>query len=385
MRPITPSLVATSLLAATAITAPLAGATTVSYAPDGALLVTAAPGERNGLSLQTEYSGPRLVVYEGAASTGSATLVPGPGCEVQGTTAVVCPWTPSAGVRVDLGDGDDRAALSSELPPGAAITLAGGDGVDDLQASYDSGPVTLDGGAGNDKLVGGPAADTIAGGDGADALDGKGGADHLSGGAGDDTFTGDGTKSPAGDVIDGGPGVDKMQSDWMDSSVDDFPPVSVTLGGGADDGREGEGDDIRNVEGVTIVAGGSLTGTGVAERLENFQTYLPSRISGAGGNDVLKGGDGSDRIDGGAGDDDIDGGFGDDVIVGGAGRDLVSADRRNGDCGPLWCTFPYGNDTIDVRDGQRDSVTCGPGRDSVKADRIDVVSPDCERVRRTRR
>jgi hypothetical protein len=241
MRPITPSLVATSLLAATAITAPLAGATTVSYAPDGALLVTAAPGERNGLSLQTEYSGPRLVVYEGAASTGSATLVPGPGCEVQGTTAVVCPWTPSAGVRVDLGDGDDRAALSSELPPGAAITLAGGDGVDDLQASYDSGPVTLDGGAGNDKLVGG------------------------------------------------------------------------------------------------------------------------------------------------AGDDDIDGGFGDDVIVGGAGRDLVSADRRNGDCGPLWCTFPYGNDTIDVRDGQRDSVTCGPGRDSVKADRIDVVSPDCERVRRTRR
>lgn len=43
-----------------------------------------------------------------------------------------------------------------------------------------------------------------------------------------------------------------------------------------------------------------------------------------------------------------------------------------------------GNDVIDVRGGRRDVVDCGPGRDSVKADRRDVVARNCERVRRSR-
>jgi hypothetical protein len=40
-----------------------------------------------------------------------------------------------------------------------------------------------------------------------------------------------------------------------------------------------------------------------------------------------------------------------------------------------------GNDTIDARDGQRDVIDCGSGRDSVTADANDrLVS--CERVKR---
>ena len=41
-----------------------------------------------------------------------------------------------------------------------------------------------------------------------------------------------------------------------------------------------------------------------------------------------------------------------------------------------------GNDTINTRDGERDTVTCGPGRDRVRADRIDTVARDCEIVQR---
>jgi RTX calcium-binding nonapeptide repeat (4 copies)/WD40-like Beta Propeller Repeat len=43
-----------------------------------------------------------------------------------------------------------------------------------------------------------------------------------------------------------------------------------------------------------------------------------------------------------------------------------------------------GNDTIDVRGGGRDVVNCGPGRDTVLADRRDVIARNCERVRRSR-
>jgi hypothetical protein len=43
-----------------------------------------------------------------------------------------------------------------------------------------------------------------------------------------------------------------------------------------------------------------------------------------------------------------------------------------------------GNDVIDVRGGRPDVVDCGPGRDSVKADRRDVIARTCERVRRSR-
>jgi hypothetical protein len=56
------------------------------------------------------------------------------------------------------------------------------------------------------------------------------------------------------------------------------------------------------------------------------------------------------------------------------------ADLGTGDCGPLWCTYPYGNDTVDVRDGEVDSVTCGFGQDTVRADPMDVIARDCEVV-----
>jgi DNA-binding NarL/FixJ family response regulator len=46
------------------------------------------------------------------------------------------------------------------------------------------------------------------------------------------------------------------------------------------------------------------------------------------------------------------------------------------------CCAAGGRDVIMVRDGERDVVQCGSERDTVLADRRDVVARDCERVSR---
>jgi dipeptidyl aminopeptidase/acylaminoacyl peptidase len=66
--------------------------------------------------------------------------------------------------------------------------------------------------------------------------------------------------------------------------------------------------------------------------------------------DVLCGRGGADRIDGRGGLDRLFGGAGNDVLV--------------------------------AADGRFDIVGCGDGRDTVRADRTDLVGVDCERVRR---
>lgn len=91
------------------------------------------------------------------------------------------------------------------------------------------------------------------------------------------------------------------------------------------------------------------------------------RVDAAFGNDVVYGGAGNDVLLGQAGDDRLVGGPDIDILVGGGGRDLLDG----GD----------GNDTLDAHDdGYRDTIRCGPGRDSVAADRFDRVGADCERV-----
>jgi hypothetical protein len=90
-----------------------------------------------------------------------------------------------------------------------------------------------------------------------------------------------------------------------------------------------------------------------------------------------------DVVDGGPGADTLTGGFGDDTLVGGPGADTIAGDRP-ARCNELHCDFMdgVGNDTIDARDGERDSVQCGPGTDRVLADAQDLVADDCEQVDR---
>jgi dipeptidyl aminopeptidase/acylaminoacyl peptidase len=81
---------------------------------------------------------------------------------------------------------------------------------------------------------------------------------------------------------------------------------------------------------------------------------------GGGGDDALTGTRGSDLLCGRRGADRVDGGSGLDRIFGGAGNDLLVA-----------------------VDGGFDVVGCGPGLDTVRADRGDLVGVDCERVSRS--
>ena len=82
--------------------------------------------------------------------------------------------------------------------------------------------------------------------------------------------------------------------------------------------------------------------------------------------DVLAGGDGKDRLRGFRGADSICGKASGDVITPGPGRDRV----RGG----------AGADRILARDGRRDAIDCGSGRDLVMIDRRDRLV-NCERVR----
>jgi Ca2+-binding RTX toxin-like protein len=83
--------------------------------------------------------------------------------------------------------------------------------------------------------------------------------------------------------------------------------------------------------------------------------------------DQLRGTAYADMLDGRAGRDHLFGFAGSDVLFGGPGRDKIDAQA--------------GNDTIYARDKSRDIVGCGPGRDTVTADKIDKLT-NCEKVSR---
>jgi uncharacterized repeat protein (TIGR01451 family) len=103
------------------------------------------------------------------------------------------------------------------------------------------------------------------------------------------------------------------------------------------------------------------------------------------GNDKLFGGPGDDKLDGGDGNDALAGDAGNDTLVGGAGNDQITGGAGNdtvkGGPGSDQVSGGAGADRIDVRDGKRDSVNCGSGKDRVKADKRDMLKR-CEKVAR---
>jgi hypothetical protein len=91
------------------------------------------------------------------------------------------------------------------------------------------------------------------------------------------------------------------------------------------------------------------------------------RLAGSSGKDRLLGGKGDDRLTAGKGNDRLDGGPGNDTLSPGAGKDTIIGGS--------------GNDTINAVDGVRETVDCGLGKDTVRADRRDRLK-HCERVTR---
>jgi Ca2+-binding RTX toxin-like protein len=95
---------------------------------------------------------------------------------------------PPISVTLDGGAGNDRLRAGPDGRDLSVYTLAGGDGDDVLTGSPRDD--TLDGGAGRDRLFGRSGNDVLDGGDGDDVLWGAAGDDTLGGGAGRDRFFG---------------------------------------------------------------------------------------------------------------------------------------------------------------------------------------------------
>ena len=250
----------------------------------------------------------------------------------------------------------------------------------------------IDAGAGDDEVYAPVMNATVSLGDGNDRFwDDRRPqfAHHVSGGAGTDSLL---TRTIDGDRV---------------ICLDPRPKVC-----GAFDGRKNErdryGEDIENVD-LRGVRGNHVV---VGSRFAN-------RIQGSNGNDTFIGGEGADVFTGGAGVDVVfysyrpvqprsvhltfdgrpnDGGprddtigtdieimvgsaFG-DVLVGSGGHDGMYGDAGNdsltGGRGSDYLDGGAGNDVINARDGRRDKISCGAGRDTVRADKIDIVATDCE-------
>ena len=101
-------------------------------------------------------------------------------------------------------------------------------------------------------------------------------------------------------------------------------------------------------------------------------TDAGERITGTRNAEEIRGRGGSDEITDGLGRDLVYGGKGSDNLIGYGGD--TSVDRFYGG---------HGNDVVQSRDvpAVKDVVSCGPGTDTVYADKADVVGGDCERVR----
>jgi Ca2+-binding RTX toxin-like protein len=372
------SIVLAGAVTALALTPAAASAGTIVYKGD-TLVITAAPGEENGVTFGGEEAG-RLSISDSTAYS-----FPTDRCtQVDVGYAIQC--VSPAAVQADLGDGDDFVVVDHMVAGNPVVQVQGGAGDDDLKAIDGNTRLTFDGGAGADVLRSEGGGDVLRGGPDADELIGGGGNDVLEGGDGSDTLSGDVCEAPGADVLDGGPGFDTL-TDWGDCGPDtDRRPVTVTVNGTADDGRPGEGDDVRDLDALKLYVPATVIGTDGDESVEIYAAAdrEPSSIQGRGGADDLRSGSGRETIDGGAGDDRIEGGFNHDTLKGGPGRDVIYGDSTSGNCGGNGqsCTLPFGNDTIDARDGEADQVDCGAGQDTATVDAVDTVAANCERVDR---
>lgn len=343
-----------------------------------------------------------------------ASITPGDGCTAMADGSVVCRVDGLAGVRVLLGDGDDRldaSALRDQGPPpsGAAsnfyaVEVDGGDGAEALlgaDATFSClrgndvitsavtrqaperalcGPI---GGHGADKLVGGEADDVLSGGPGVDSIVAGRGRDQATGGSDDDQIDlGAGRDSGGGgkgdDRILGGAGKDSLtDSEGADAlsgeGGDDTFALDFRTAGGADELLGGPGQDTAkflcpschvslNGTGDDGPAGGDASDDVVQiERVvttsARYDATTEGLVSVGLGDDVLTGNRFANLLDGNAGPDLISGGGGPDRLVGGPGSDHLRAG-----------------------DGHRDEVKCGGGHDRALADQLHRVT-GCERVR----
>ena len=366
-------VVAGALALAAAIPA-AADAATVTYEGD-TVYYRAAPGEKNS-------TGPSEGLFDTSRLRLSDQVpINAPADRCQSYDGwVECEW-PSK-VVFDLGDGDDSVSFTSSTK-NIAYEVYGGDGDDWLEGYSIYAPdqaQLLDGGPGKDKIDGDRGADIVRGGPGDDELEGGAGSDTVEGGDGNDLLMPDGFEDPSSDTVDGGAGVDTV-SDYDQPGESSHPRLNISFDGAANDGRPGENDNLVGVEKLDLNVSGTFAGGPGDDDffVRSSMDGGDSTVTGGAGNDKLKGHDHVETIDGGPGDDRVEGGYNNDVLTGGPGKDTIFGDSTTDTCNFLSCKIPFGNDVINARDGEMDTIDCGPGEDRATVDAIDVVA-NCEQV-----
>ncbi len=225
--------------------------------------------------------------------------------------------TAAVSVRLN-GLADDGSAGEGDNVLGSLGSIQGGSGDDRLESGSDS--ASLAGGAGNDTLVGSPEGESLLGQDGDDNIAAGGGNDSLDGGAG-------------ADLLAGGAGHDEA------SYAGARDPLRLSIGDGPGDGAPGENDDI--LADVEDLIGGPRADVMIG-------TAEANRLVGLGGADRMFGGEGADRLEGSNSGDRLNPGPGPDSVVAGA-RDVALLD-----------------------DGERDRTDCRASAPVIRADSLDT-------------
>lgn len=162
-----------------------------------------------------------------------------------------------------------------------------------------------------------------------------------------------------------GANLNPRQDDDLDLTASEYTALGFA-GGEGDDRFFVEPASPRaadEFEGYLFILGGPgddaiLGGLGRYGELEGGKGDDLVRAGAAGGE--LMGGPGNDELHAGPGGADLEGGDGDDRLVGGAADDILEGER-----GRDRLLGRGGNDTIRAKDGDRDAIDCGPGRDRV--------------------
>ena len=312
--------------------------------PAGATLTVA-----NVENLDIELKGNEQLVVSGNHAQLRAVEVEG---DNGSQTLTLYGLTSNTKVTADLKGGNDAFDGGAHL---TGANVDGGDGIDTVNYSVISGPVTIDlannkavrnGGAVVDTITnfenatGSQGNDTIIGTNGVNVLRGAQGDDILVGGAGNDTLEGnEGTDTVDYSLDDGTHGV-FVNLDGLTSSWYNFESVVQQVAGSSAKDTHGDLDTLTGIE--------KVIGTDHADVL-----------LGSSGNDHFVGNDGNDTIIGNHGNDELHGGAGNDVIDGGSGADLIYGDAGND-------TLSGGNEA-DLLDGGADNDTLrgGGGDDTI--------------------
>jgi Ca2+-binding RTX toxin-like protein len=330
----------------------LVGRATTALAAAGAALALAAPPALAVVTATTDGLDHVFVESDDLLDDPVSMTCSGGEANVNGSSALpALPCTDVTNVLVDAAEGAQAVNLGGVTELAFPALVRTNIDVDDTDADSVTGSEERDvvdadsfdsvtGGLGDDWIEG---AGTASGGEGDDVL--RNISNNVQGGSGDDRIV-----NPGGGSIDGGDGRDVVVQDYTATSVQQTVTLIVnnTLLGPA----PGVGSSSTGIEEYDLT---TSTG-GRPDTIDSTAFSGVVVVSTLAGDDTIRGGPGADVVDAGAGNDNVNPGGGADLVRGGDGDDLISA-----------------------RDGVADSIECGPGNDTVIADRADALS-GCENV-----